>query len=227
MLEARERQPEVIEPMTQGSTGDRDAEPARVGEVRQAEPAGRVLLAEDDVPLGAVHGAPGMDPPFERAADVGVQLQMAAPQLVEHADRPDAGRGLQDRHDLGLPIGLQGVGPSSAPRCRLLRGQARIGLGTVAGGGREPGFRRGSLDGQCLSVAHEQPRLMVADVEAGQIVDPSLFETDRQLHPTPADRQTRLQNAPPAGLGLRSGYALPSSQPRRRFLILIDAEFSP
>jgi len=45
---------------------------------------------------------------------------------------------------------------------------------------------------------------MVADVKARQIVDPSLFETDRQLHPTPADRQTRLESAPPAGWAFSS-----------------------
>ena len=59
MLEARERQPEVVEPMIERHTGDRDAEPARVGEVGQAEAAGLVLLAEDDVLLRAVQRAPG------------------------------------------------------------------------------------------------------------------------------------------------------------------------
>ena len=53
MLEAREGQPEVIQPMLQRTPGNRDAERTRVGEVGQAEPAGRVLLAEDDVLLGA------------------------------------------------------------------------------------------------------------------------------------------------------------------------------
>jgi hypothetical protein len=34
MLEARERQPKVIEPVFEGCTRDRDAEPAHIGEVR-------------------------------------------------------------------------------------------------------------------------------------------------------------------------------------------------
>ncbi len=37
----------------------------------------------------------------------------------------------------------------------------------------------------------------------------------------------RPPNAAPEGVGLRSGYALPSIRPRRRILILIVAGFSP
>ncbi len=44
VLETRECQSEVIEPMRQRDAGNRDAERARVGEVRQAKTAGRVLL---------------------------------------------------------------------------------------------------------------------------------------------------------------------------------------
>jgi hypothetical protein len=50
MLEARERQPEVVEPMIEGLTRDRDAKRPRVGKVRQAHPARRVLLAENHIP---------------------------------------------------------------------------------------------------------------------------------------------------------------------------------
>src|SRR5712671_2002374 len=58
MLEARERQSEVIEPMTEPLTRDRDAERARVGEVGQAHAARRVLLAEDHISVGAVERPP-------------------------------------------------------------------------------------------------------------------------------------------------------------------------
>jgi hypothetical protein len=37
----------------------------------------------------------------------------------------------------------------------------------------------------------------------------------------------RPPNETPVGVGLRSGYALPSTHPHRRFLILIVAGFSP
>jgi hypothetical protein len=42
MLKARERKPEVIQPMLERLARDRDVERARVGEVRQAHQAGRV-----------------------------------------------------------------------------------------------------------------------------------------------------------------------------------------
>ena len=150
-----------------------------------------------------------MDPPFERAADVGVQLHMAPPQLVEHADHPDAGRGLQDRHDIGLPIELQGVGPSSAPGRLLLRGQARVALDPVGGGGREPGLRRSRLGGQCLSVAHVQPRLVVGDVEARQYVDPSFArQINNFAQPHPTARRVFKRAAGGAGppVGLRPPF---------------------
>ena len=50
MLEPRERQPEVVEPVLEWLARDRDAEPTHVGEVRQAHPARWVLLAEDHIP---------------------------------------------------------------------------------------------------------------------------------------------------------------------------------
>jgi hypothetical protein len=43
MLEARERQPEVVEPLIEGLTHDRDAKRPHVGKVRQAHPPRRVL----------------------------------------------------------------------------------------------------------------------------------------------------------------------------------------
>jgi hypothetical protein len=45
----------VVEPMVERRFArDRDAESAHVGEVRQAHPPRRVLLAEDHSPVGAV-----------------------------------------------------------------------------------------------------------------------------------------------------------------------------
>jgi hypothetical protein len=43
MLEAREREPEVIEPVLERLTRDRDSERARVGEVGKAQAARLVL----------------------------------------------------------------------------------------------------------------------------------------------------------------------------------------
>jgi hypothetical protein len=68
---------------------------------------------------------------------------------------------------------------------------------------------------------------VVGDVEAGQVVDPPSLprRIDSLAEPHPTAR--RVRNAPPAGTALRSGYALPSIRPRRSFLILIVAGFSP
>src|SRR5260370_1102501 len=60
-LEARERQPEVIEPMIEPLTRDRDAERSHVGEVGQADATRRVLLAEDYISVGAIESPPSGD----------------------------------------------------------------------------------------------------------------------------------------------------------------------
>ena len=58
VLEPAEGQPEVVEPVRERRAGHGDAEPGRVGEVRQPEPARLVALAEDDLPLGPVQRPP-------------------------------------------------------------------------------------------------------------------------------------------------------------------------
>ena len=76
MLEARERQPEVVEPMIERLTRDRDAEPAHVGEVRQAHPSRRVLLAENHIAAGAVERPPSGDAALQGPAHPGGNLGM-------------------------------------------------------------------------------------------------------------------------------------------------------
>ena len=71
MLEARERQPEVIEPMIEPLTRDRDAERAHVGKVGQADAAWRVLLAEDHISIGAIESPPSDDAALHRAINRG------------------------------------------------------------------------------------------------------------------------------------------------------------
>ena len=84
----------------------------------------------------------------------------------------DAGRRLQDRHDLGVPNVGQRIGPPPAARRLLLRRQARIILDPVAGRRAEAGLGGGNGGVVGLSVTHVQPHLVVGDVEAGQVLIP-------------------------------------------------------
>ena len=119
MFEAGEDEPEVIEPVIEPLPGDGDAETAGVGKVGQSQPAGLMRLAEDHVLLGPVERPPGQDASLQRAADVGIEVGMAPAQLLEHSDHPDAGRGLEDRRELGVPVRLERIRPPPAPRLRL------------------------------------------------------------------------------------------------------------
>src|SRR5260370_19727459 len=122
MLEARECQSEVIKPMRQRDAGNRNAEPARVGEIGQAKTAGLMLLSEDNVLLWAGQRPPTPHPPFQRAPDAGADLGVAPPYLFENCNGADAGGRLQDRDDLALPNIGKRVGPSPAT-WRLLLGR--------------------------------------------------------------------------------------------------------
>jgi hypothetical protein len=172
MLETRECQSEVIEPMRQRDAGNRDAERARVGEVGQAKTARRVLLPEDDILFRAGQCPPTSHPPFQRAPDAGTDLGVAPPHLFENRNGADAGSCLQDRDDLAIPNIGKRVGSSPATRRLLLGWQARIILDPVAGRCADAGFggSNGSVVG--LSETHVQPHLVVGDVEAGQSLIP-------------------------------------------------------
>ena len=79
-----------------------------------------MLLAEDHILLGAMQRPPPANAPLQGPAHAFTQLRMPADHLVEHADRPDAGRGLQHRHDLGLPhLGERVGAPATARRLSL------------------------------------------------------------------------------------------------------------
>src|SRR5258705_13027273 len=125
-----------------------------------------------------------------------------------------------------MPIRRQRIGPAPPPRLLLLRRQPRIVLDPVGGRSREPRLGRGGLGAQCLSVTHVQPHLVIGDVEAGQALIPRCRD-ESTAWSNPAQPPDGLESAPSAGSDLRSGYALPSTRPHRRSLILIVAEFSP
>ena len=95
-------------------------------------PAGLMRLAEDDVLLRAVQRPPGADAPLQRAADAGAELGMAAEDLLEDGDRPQAGR--------AFSIGTTSVS-NSRPADRVVGGRAGPSSST-AGGDPAPGDRR-------------------------------------------------------------------------------------
>ena len=148
MLPAREGQPEVIEPVIERRAGDADAAIAHVGEIGKPEPARRMLLPEDDVLLGAVQRPPGADAPLQSAANAGADLGMAAPDLVENGDRPQARGALQQRHHLAVPNRGKRISPPTAARRFLLRRKSGVLLDAIGGGGAEPGLGRGD-DSAC------------------------------------------------------------------------------
>ncbi len=226
VFEAGKDEPKVIEPVIERLPGDGDGETAGVGEVGQSQPAGLMRLAEDHVLFGPVERPPGQDASLQRAADVGIEVWMAPAQLLEHADHPDAGRGLEDRRDLGVPVRLERIRPPPAPRLRLGRRQARIGFAPIAarGGKSRPG--RGGLDGKPLSIPHVKPHLAVGDVDARQTVDSPSYRDELTV--------CAGRSRPPAGLrkprrrwGRPYGRASPSLRSGPiGVLILIVAGFS-
>ncbi len=134
----------MIEPVIQRHTGDIDAVIAHVGEIGKPQPSWRMLLPEDDVLLGPVQRPPGTDAPLQGAANTGVDLGMATPDLVENGHRPQAWGALQQRHYLAVPNLSQRIATSAATRRFLLRRQPWILFDTIGGGGAEPGFGRGN-----------------------------------------------------------------------------------
>src|SRR5262245_28762452 len=191
MLEARERQPEVIEPVVERFARNRDAEPAHVGEVRQAHPARRVLLSEDHVPVGAVEGSPLDDATLQCPAHPRPNLGVPAAELVEDRHRADAGCGFQYRDDLAFPHAGEWVGTPPLTRLPLLGWQPRIGFDPVSGGSAEPGLRGGDGGRFGLTGLHVQPRLAVGDVLARQVADPSRDE-ESDAAPGRSGRHTTL-----------------------------------
>jgi hypothetical protein len=109
--------------MVEWLPSDGNAKPTHVGEVGKAKPAWWMLLSEDDILFGAVHGPPGSNTPFQRPTHAWADLGMTTASLLEDGDRTDARRGRQHRHDLAIPYAGQRIG-TAAPAWRLLLGHA-------------------------------------------------------------------------------------------------------
>jgi hypothetical protein len=213
VLETRAGQPEVVQPVLERLAGDGDAEVAHVGEVRQAEPAGLVQLAEEHLLLRAVQRPPAADPALEGAADAAAELGVAAQHLLENRDRPQARRGPQQRHDLALPDRGQRVRPAPSPQRGLLRWRPGVRLDPVRGGGAEPGPRGGDRDRFCPAERHVQPHLAVGDMAARQRRLPrgeGAHSAARRPRPPAARPLPRIARPPLSPR--RSGDALPTAR---------------
>ena len=152
--------------MLQRDARDSDAEIRHVGEVGQPGAARLVGLAEDDVLLGPVHGAPSADAALQGPTDAVPEFGMSLADLREHSDRAQAGRGLQHGHHLRLEHVGEGIRAPAAAGGRTHGGQARVLGDPVAG---RPAHRRlGGRDGHGvgLTVLHEEPHLVIGHVAA-------------------------------------------------------------
>src|SRR5260370_2854376 len=167
VLPAREGQAEVIEPVFERYTGDADAVIAPVGAIGQPQRAGWMLLPEDDVLLGPVQRPPGADAPLQRAADTGGDLRMAAPDLVENGDRPQARNAFEQWYHLAVPNRGQWIPPPAATRRSLLRREPEILLHAIGAGGAEPSPGRADARRLGLADSHVQPPLAGRAVGAG------------------------------------------------------------
>jgi hypothetical protein len=102
VLEARTRQPEVVEAVIELDPRDSHRQITHLSKIRQSHPPRLLHLAEDHFPILPVQGAPLADPPFHRPAYAVRQLWMAPLHLLEHRNCPQTRRRLQHRHDLGI-----------------------------------------------------------------------------------------------------------------------------
>ena len=161
-----------------------------VGEVRQAQPSRRMLLAKDHVAVGTVERAPAGDPALQGPPHARVDARMPAAKLLEDRHRADAGRGFQHRHDLAFPNPGKRVGTAASARLLLLRRQPRIAFDPIAGGGAEPGLRRSDGRTMVLTGLHVQPRLAVGDVSARQALI-LLVTKNQMLRLTTPNARTR------------------------------------
>src|SRR6195256_4197094 len=178
--------------MTEPLARDHDAERAHVGEVGQAHPPRRMLLAEDHIPVGAIERPPSGDAALQGPTHAQGDSGISTANLLEDGHRADAGGALQHEHDLAVPYPGERVGTTASTRLLLLGGQPRISFDPIGGGGAEPGLR--SRDGRdvALTGLHVQPRLAVGDVSARQVLI-LLVMKNQMLRPTaPTARRTSV-----------------------------------
>ncbi len=166
-------------------------------------------LPEDDLLFLAMNRAPGSNATLDGAANAVAQAGMAPQHLLEDGDRPDAGRRLEQRHDLGFKNGGERIRSAAIPRRLPLRRQHRLLLHAIRRG-RADG-RLGRRDGRRVGLPelHEKPHLVIGYVAAGHKVIPPNRKNHRHT------RSTAITKRCPEGIAAGG------------FLILIDAALSP
>src|SRR5712691_7633675 len=156
-----------------------------------------MFLPEDDVLLGPVESPPGANAPLQRATDTSADLGMAAADLIENGDRPQARSALEQRHHLAVPNRSERVLPAATTRRFLLRGEPGVLLDAIGGGDAEPGLGRGNDRRLRLTETHEQPHLAIGDVAAGQGAVPHRREEPLPIRPAATARQRAPSRAAP------------------------------
>src|SRR5712691_8238763 len=109
----------------------------------------------------APFSARGANATLQRAPDAGTDIGMAAADLVENGDRPQARGALQQGHHLAVPNRSQRVLSAAATRRFPLRREPGVLFDAISGGGAEPGLGRSNARRLGLAETHEQPRLAI------------------------------------------------------------------
>ena len=121
MLPAREGQHEVVQDVRKRRVGNRDAQLAHGGEVRQATMARRMLLREEHFLGRPFQGAPLADVTLQGAQHaVGEAVGVIVLQLAQQRDGHQLGRALQQRHDFGVPDLGERIGARAPIAARVL-----------------------------------------------------------------------------------------------------------
>ena len=159
--------------------------------------------------------------------DAAANLGMAAADLVENGDRPQAWGALQQRHHLAVPNSSQRISPPATTWCFPLRREPGILFDAIGSGGTEPGLDRGTL---AVSVWR---KLMNSLIWQSVMWRPGkvrfLIDVKNPLpirSTTTASQRAPYRAAPFAGFATSVGLRPPSVTIRHHILILIAAPFA-
>jgi hypothetical protein len=106
--------PEMIEMVGEGLTGQRHAEIAGIGKVRQGLVPGRMILAEDQVAIRSLGGSPMGNPALKRTQEtIGETVRMKAPKFLKQGRGLNTRNFTEQRHQILLPDLFEGIAARS------------------------------------------------------------------------------------------------------------------